>query len=966
MRRRRARRGLEGAARDWGSAESALLSAASRACAREARGARRRLRWRRSRRGTRATARSRGGYCAAELAERKGWSEETKQSVRSALAASRDALREASALYNEAMASALSKGESRRVVQALPHDRRGRLGPHPVRRAARLTRSVLRIGECLRRSRELNAAWRVIDEDGSGQVTAGEFGKPMRLGEQPSGAADEVRVGPSRLAADRPRARDAHAPRATAASRSPRGAGADAAAPGDGGAAGASSLREQMQVTAAGQTPMLDGSARSSSPPQRAREACRVRRRCTAYTALLSSRSAARFERRATAAPFRVRAARRIARRVAAVERRTVRARQSHRPKQRTLHTSPMALARRLCRRAPPSPRGAGSVQRLLCEAMNGLRPRSYDHSSSPRSCTSEAAQRRSGECGTLTPWTSFDNDGLAPTVAARPQRSPGPWMRRRPQITAHPRGASLVAGVRVAGGRSWDACRARVPRAVQPAPASRASRGSRRSTAPRRCACRARKLLRRRPQARRVRVALVREANLAARVALQAASPAARAVPPGQRGAAPRADHRGGGARLGRRGVARAAHSDARASDGRPRAQRHEPVRVRVLARAGPRHAARARAVRGGAARVPGAPPALLRADGPLARRPRHADAARRRARRLRARPTACSARSARTACSCRTAWWSLATAPPSTSARGAGGRRNAACSTRRRSDLGRRFGDARGRRAARRRRARRPRVHLRRHEPALRHEDLPAGDEPPRPGGRKRVRCLLPRRGRGGGGGGGRGARVAGGARRRRRERLRRGGAVRRAAQVRARPRRARCVAGGEIVRWCETFVAPSAAPRELAPPSACAGCRASPAPRRTTPSAPPPSASTPPAAARCGWRRGCARSLQRGVAAQREPAFRGGGPSASTPWASTPSAPPSVGVSTPGSSRRCSRLSSSSRVLNFKGMHALTLTHAAVSRVSTTGQWSLPSRSSRIWTSATAASSAGSTKK
>ena len=40
----------------------------------------------------------------------------------------------------------------------------------------RLTRSVLRIGWELP-LRELNAAWRVIDEDGSGQVTAGEFGK---------------------------------------------------------------------------------------------------------------------------------------------------------------------------------------------------------------------------------------------------------------------------------------------------------------------------------------------------------------------------------------------------------------------------------------------------------------------------------------------------------------------------------------------------------------------------------------------------------------------------------------------------------------------------------------------------------------------------------------------------------------------------------------------------------------------
>ena len=121
--------------------------------------------------------------------------------------------------------------------------------------------------------------------------------------------------------------------------------------------------------------------------------------------------------------------------------------------------------------------------------------------------------------------------------------------------------------------------------------------------------------------------------------------------------------------------------------------------------------------------------------------------------------------------------------------------------------------------------------------------------------------------------------------------------------------------------------------------------------PAPRRTTPSAPPPSASTPPAAARCGWRRGCARSLQRWRGSATRACASRRRPSASTPWASTPSAPPNVGVSTPGSSRRCSRLSQASRILIQRRM----------SRVSTTGQWSLPSRSSRICTSATAGSSA-----
>ena len=77
-------------------------------------------------------------------------------------------------------------------------------------------------------------------------------------------------------------------------------------------------------------------------------------------------------------------------------------------------------------------------------------------------------------------------------------------------------------------------------------------------------------------------------------------------------------------------------------------------------------------------------------------------------------------------------------------------------------------------------------------------------------------------PRRRGGGGGGGGGGARVAGGARV-----VADANACDEAAPCVA-PRkcalgaapRAACVAGGEIVRWCETFVAPSAAPRELTP--------------------------------------------------------------------------------------------------------------------------------------------------
>ena len=204
----------------------------------------------------------------AELAERKGWSEETKQSVLSAPAASRDALREASVLYNEAMAR-LSKGESLqwfKLFRTIDEDDSGLI---QYAEFVRLTRSVLRIGEWELPLRELNAAWRVIDEDGSGQVTAGEFGKFMRLGEEkwapPTKYASALALsgfdlgladpeGDRRLAiAEKEQARM----RLLRETEELQGT--------------LESLREQMQVTAAGQTPMSTARLSSSSRrPQRA------------------------------------------------------------------------------------------------------------------------------------------------------------------------------------------------------------------------------------------------------------------------------------------------------------------------------------------------------------------------------------------------------------------------------------------------------------------------------------------------------------------------------------------------------------------------------------------------------------------------------------------------------------------------------------------------------------------------
>ena len=200
---------------DWGSAESALLEArrghikVKRVVQRSASLAAQQTWHARNR----AIARRMN----AELAERKGWSEETKQSVLSAPAASRDALREASVLYNDAMAR-LSKGESLqwfKLFRTIDEDDSGLI---QYGEFVRLTRSVLRIGEWELPLRELNAAWRVIDEDGSGQVTAGEFGKFMRLGQRSGRRRRSTR----RRSRSRASTSGSPTPRATAASRSPR------------------------------------------------------------------------------------------------------------------------------------------------------------------------------------------------------------------------------------------------------------------------------------------------------------------------------------------------------------------------------------------------------------------------------------------------------------------------------------------------------------------------------------------------------------------------------------------------------------------------------------------------------------------------------------------------------------------------------------------------------------------------
>ena len=251
---------------DWGSAESALLEArrghikVKRVVQRSASLAAQQTWHARNR----AIARRMN----AELAERKGWSEETKRSVLSAPAASRDALREASVLYNEAMAR-LSKGESLqwfKLFRTIDEDDSGLI---QYAEFVRLTRSVLRIGEWELPLRELNAAWRVIDEDGSGQVTAGEFGKFMRLGEEkwapPTKYASALALsgfdlgladpeGDRRLAiAEKEQARM----RLLRETEELQGT--------------LESLREQMQVTAAGQTPMSTARLSSSSRrPQRA------------------------------------------------------------------------------------------------------------------------------------------------------------------------------------------------------------------------------------------------------------------------------------------------------------------------------------------------------------------------------------------------------------------------------------------------------------------------------------------------------------------------------------------------------------------------------------------------------------------------------------------------------------------------------------------------------------------------
>ena len=199
----------------------------------------------------------------AELAERKGWSEETKQSVLSAPAASRDALREASVLYNEAMAR-LSKGESLqwfKLFRTIDEDDSGLI---QYGEFVRLTRSVLRIGEWELRCGSSTAAvmTRTLgagDRRRVWQVHAARRGE-VGAADEYAGAAARAST---RLADPEGDRRLAIAEKEQARMRLLRETEELQGT--------LESLREQMQVTAAGQTPMSTARLSSSSRrPQRA------------------------------------------------------------------------------------------------------------------------------------------------------------------------------------------------------------------------------------------------------------------------------------------------------------------------------------------------------------------------------------------------------------------------------------------------------------------------------------------------------------------------------------------------------------------------------------------------------------------------------------------------------------------------------------------------------------------------
>ena len=181
------------------------------------------------------------------------------------------------------------------------------------------------------------------------------------------------------------------------------------------------------------------------------------------------------------------------------------------------------------------------------------------------------------------------------------------------------------------------------------------------------------------------------------------------------------------------------------------------------------------------------------------------------------------------------------------------------------------------------------------RRGRPALRHEDLVAGDERGAQEDGGTTRTSAPRRRRRGGG-----ARRSAVQRepavraRRRRERLatrrpptsrtsRKSRSAPRRAQIRCRRRRDRPLVRAR--RGGRDHHAEELKRRQEH------GARGG----RTTPSAPPPSASTPPARRRCGWRRGDAQRAA--VAWQRSGACASSATPAPTPSSSPPRPPPNV---------------------------------------------------------------------